>query len=289
MYTTIFEKLAPKTISLHWCTRYINFCISRSEKNIKTPPEIVVKHHILPKHKKMFPEFSSLSSFTWNRAILTPREHIIAHFMLYKATNTYEEALSIMRSSSHMSNGKFVIAKLNSRLFDQGITKVIQTKRSLAIVKNKDGQIFTVKRNDDRIKSGELMGITSGKGVYVNVNTGVSKMLDVNSHEVISGEFVGYTKGKTIYKHYITGETLHLSVNDERVMSGEYVGINKNKPRAEKIKELHSQQMRGENNPMYGSTYVWVNNGITNKRCVLTEIEYHINTGWVKGFLQKLK
>ena len=44
-----------------------------------------VKHHILPKSNDCWPEFSDFKENAWNCALLTERQHFIAHWILWKA------------------------------------------------------------------------------------------------------------------------------------------------------------------------------------------------------------
>ena len=62
--------------NLHYLTRYLDFIKSRATKNVKFYED----HHILP--RSAFPEFEHEK---WNLRSLTPREHFIAHYLLFKA------------------------------------------------------------------------------------------------------------------------------------------------------------------------------------------------------------
>lgn len=55
--------------------------------------------------------------------------------------------------------------------------------------------------------------------------------------------------------------------------------IGKNNWSRGKKRREHSIRMSGENNPMYGSTFIWINNGERNKRHNGSEIPF----GWIKG------
>lgn len=57
---------------------------------------------------------------------------------------------------------------------------------------------------------------------------------------------------------------------------------NLSKERREKIYE----KLRGENNPMYGSRFIWINDGIKNKRHNPDE---EIPSGFSIGYLQRTK
>ena len=53
-----------------------------------------------------------------------------------------------------------------------------------------------------------------------------------------------------------------------------------------KKRKKHSELMTGSNNPMYGSRFIWINNGVVNKR---GKIDEPIPEGWVRGKIQKSK
>lgn len=51
-----------------------------------------------------------------------------------------------------------------------------------------------------------------------------------------------------------------------------------------KRRKKHSVLMSGKGNPMYGSRFIWINNGVVNKR---GKIDEPIPKGWIKGKIQK--
>lgn len=75
-------------------SKYSSIYISIIEKALsedrlklnKTNPSYIYyeAHHILPKAKKMFPEYSSFKKHPWNKVLLTAREHFICHLLLAK-------------------------------------------------------------------------------------------------------------------------------------------------------------------------------------------------------------
>ena len=70
----------------HYLKRYYNLVKSWDKVNsMKTKEELGYSenHHILP--VSMFPDYKSLKQFPTNKAVLTFPQHIIAHFLLYKA------------------------------------------------------------------------------------------------------------------------------------------------------------------------------------------------------------
>lgn len=75
----IYEVLKLKSKSERHLQRYIRFLSSREKTPFSTE-----KHHICPKANDMFPEYSSFKKHPWNKKYLTPREHYIAHLLLWK-------------------------------------------------------------------------------------------------------------------------------------------------------------------------------------------------------------
>lgn len=76
----IYEVLRTKPHSSKHLARYVKFIQSRKQQSC-----VLEKHHICPKATDLFPEYASLTRHSWNRVDLTPREHYIAHLLLWKA------------------------------------------------------------------------------------------------------------------------------------------------------------------------------------------------------------
>lgn len=74
----------------HYLKRYYNFIVKCNDKNINLEKDSYVeKHHICPRAKDLFPEYSSLRINKWNSVKLTSRQHFIAHWILWKTYKTY--------------------------------------------------------------------------------------------------------------------------------------------------------------------------------------------------------
>ncbi len=78
-YEILIERQPSKK---RWIDRYYRF-LKTFGKDKKTS-KWDAKHHILPKGKTMFPEYSDLKSHRWNSIILTEHGHYLAHWMLSK-------------------------------------------------------------------------------------------------------------------------------------------------------------------------------------------------------------
>lgn len=76
--------------------RYIDHVYNCHMRNIDKVG-VYEKHHILP--RSLFPQFSKFTKYKWNMAILTPREHFIAHVILhYMIGGAMTSALDMMLS-----------------------------------------------------------------------------------------------------------------------------------------------------------------------------------------------
>lgn len=77
---SIYEILSTKPHNKHYLNRYIKFIESRKQNS----NEKVELHHICPRAKDLFPDYSSFTKNPWNKIQLTLKEHFIAHLLLYK-------------------------------------------------------------------------------------------------------------------------------------------------------------------------------------------------------------
>jgi hypothetical protein len=97
MAIDIYSILQTRPHNLHHLKRYWKFIQSCKIANKSFVPSILGRgsrlrkgicleiHHILPKAKDLFPEYRDLKDNHWNGIYLTPRQHIIAHVMLWKS------------------------------------------------------------------------------------------------------------------------------------------------------------------------------------------------------------
>lgn len=99
----MFESILLKNTSdtnIHYLTRYIRLI---KLWNVPGASGYLEKHHILPKH--MFPEYKNLNLHPWNLIKLSPRQHIIAHYILMKAyPKSWKLAHSVLRTYGQYHN-----------------------------------------------------------------------------------------------------------------------------------------------------------------------------------------
>lgn len=114
-HTQITEILLTKSINLHYANRYMKFIQHCSMQHLTTGFE---SHHILPKAKTLFPEYSSLKLNPWNSIKLTPHQHFIAHWLLWKAMGNFMAyAFSAMRRKSKYQTNRYF--KITGKVYNQ--------------------------------------------------------------------------------------------------------------------------------------------------------------------------
>lgn len=120
----IYSILASKPHNPHYLNRYIRFIEKCQQKN-KNSSAKTHRHHICPRAKDMFPEYESFSKNKWNIARLTPRQHFIAHIMLWKAYPSISSQLSAVWQMKHRNN-----EQINSRLYESILLEYIRLSSS---------------------------------------------------------------------------------------------------------------------------------------------------------------
>lgn len=150
-----------------------------------------------------------------------------------------------------------------------------------------------------------------GCGTYNNIDMIVVKDSQGNISKVykedprwLSGELVGHTKySESKTKGFASfkdekNNYYYLSINDPRFLSGELVGLQKgckgnigftNKEHSEETKIRMSEKAKqriGEKNSQFGTC--WITKENINKKIKKENLDEYINQGWIKGRL-KLK
>src|SRR5210317_797004 len=105
----IYSILASKPHNKHYMSRYIRLI---EAYNDSTEGE---KHHICPKAKDMFPEYTNLVENPWNKILLPTRAHRLAHLILAKA---FPDVLSQSYSAV-----KFFRKDINSKLYESYVSR----------------------------------------------------------------------------------------------------------------------------------------------------------------------
>ena len=102
-----------------------------------------------------------------------------------------------------------------------GYYKALRT--NTASVQDKDGNRFSVQKDDPRVLSGELFGFRKGNECSIFKDKDGNRFsVQKDDPRVLSGELVGITKGKTLVKDKY-GNRFYVYTTDPRYLSGELV------------------------------------------------------------------
>ena len=121
----IEELLFTKENNAYYLYKYIKFIKNCQQKNDDLTG-YTEKHHICPKAKTLFPEYSSFTLFPWNMVKLTARQHFIAHWMLARAYGgEMWYALKMMRDCKNGYQERYTIK--SGRLYEEIRKNIIMT------------------------------------------------------------------------------------------------------------------------------------------------------------------
>lgn len=152
-------------------------------------------------------------------------------------------------------------------------------------VKDKDGNMFSVSRDDLRYLSGELVGYSKDY-VTARDKDGNTFFISKDNPRYLSGELVGYSKGYVSVKDK-DGKCFRVSKDDPRYLSGELVGITKGKrlssTHKKKIGDANSKRQKGKLNSNYGHVWVFNDKLKISKSIPKDELQDYLNEGWIKG------
>jgi hypothetical protein len=127
----IYEILKTKPHNEHYLKRYVSFIKSCQQQNQNIENLYFEKHHICPKSKDMFPEYKNLKKYTWNECILTYRQHIIAHLMLYKCFNAQSQLLSLLYTFGQFHTKKLNLKSINNKTIEKIKMQLSQKRKGV--------------------------------------------------------------------------------------------------------------------------------------------------------------
>lgn len=240
----IYDILKTRNYNPHYLDKYYSFilgCFIKNKTNNITKLSKYNKegiymetHHILPKAKDLFPEYRDLKKNPWNSIDLTPRQHYIAHLILWKCYGGSQAlALNYMCSISPK--------KMTSKIYEElrKDTSINLSKICKGISQSKN---HIIKRVNSRKNNGNP---------WVSKET-IDK-INKNRKDITGNNNPFFNK-----KH--SKETIEYlsSINRNKVLSQETKDKistslkGKIKVFTEKGRATLSQSKIGKNNPMYG-------------------------------------
>lgn len=206
----IYDILSSINHNPRYLKKYIRFIEDCLLKN-QYYDGIIEKHHICP--RAMFPEYISLTENSWNRADLTPRQHFIAHLLLWKvypAVNAVKAALFfISHKDGHKINSKLYEklkieysvyqSEIMSKMVEDG-THPFLSEKIKSINKERmssNNPMSILRHNNGTFKKGHKPVITKER----NEKLSKSKMGDKNQNFGKKGCFDHINKNKVKCEH----------------------------------------------------------------------------------------
>lgn len=154
--------LTTKNHNKHYLNRYLRFIKYCKITNLNSPIKDLINHHICPKAKDLFPEYSNLAHNLWNKIQLTHRQHYIAHFLLWKTYHgSQTNAFYAMNNKDKMST------RLTSRTYEllkmESTTLVSRINKGYAVYVDNAGTKIRCKTDDPRVLTGEIRSTSYGR------------------------------------------------------------------------------------------------------------------------------
>jgi hypothetical protein len=211
----IYSILSSKPHNPHHLNRCITFIEHCQQKNVGYEG-YVERHHICPKADDMFPEYEDFKLHPWNCAVLTARQHFISHIMLSKAfhnINSQTYALWFMSNSDK--------CKIYSKTYETLRKKISRERKGKIVVRDKEGNMIRVRRDDPRYLSGELVSVNKDS-LTVRDKEGNVFRASKDDPRYMSGEIVSVLKGWLFVKDK-EGKTFNVPSDDPRYILGELV------------------------------------------------------------------
>ncbi len=177
----------------------------------------------------MFPEYFSFAKHPWNCAVLTARQHFIAHIILWKV---YANVASVTYAAYRLNHNQ-----KSSKLYE------IIKKDFVASQRNRTKEQH--RNMPENIKKQRSAKISKHASLLVMARDSNGVAVRVTRNEYEASDYVGVTSGSTTFKDP-EGSFLKLSTNDPRVLSGEMVGVNKYRKVSEETRKKLSESHKGK-------------------------------------------
>jgi hypothetical protein len=160
----IYDILASKPHNPHYLKRYFKF-IQWCKEN-PTKEDYTEKHHISPKSDDLFPEYISFVLYEWNCIVLSARQHILAHILLWKSYGgksvlPVNYMLNVQNSETGYSDRKLPTA-IQIRYAASAKSGFGEWRKGKSTFKDSEGNKYFLKTTDPLIEELGLVGNNSG-------------------------------------------------------------------------------------------------------------------------------
>jgi hypothetical protein len=159
----IYKLLTSKTHNKHYLNRYYKFITQCQAKNGNYITGEL--HHICPKAKDLFPEYKDLRTNIWNKSYLTLRQHLLAHWMLWKAYGGSQTfSFYAMNNQNHRRDRNRI---KSSRVYEtvklEAKKRISDANTGMSCYIDQCGNRIRCSTSDSRVLTGELKSLSSGR------------------------------------------------------------------------------------------------------------------------------
>jgi hypothetical protein len=179
----IYKLLESKPHNSHYLRRYYKYIKYCSKNNEALFDEYMEDHHICPKADDLFPEYKNTNIHNWNSVLLTSRQHIIAHVILWKAyggsqISAIHYMLNIQNIDTNYNNRKVPTA-ICIRYAAKARQEFNLSKRNKATYKDSNGNKYFIYTDSPLINELNLVGNVLGR---VHSEETRAQMSETKSH-----------------------------------------------------------------------------------------------------------
>lgn len=237
----IYTIVLSQATNIHYANRYVRYITACVKKNQQVNDiGYTENHHILPVNR--YPEFQNFNHHPWNCAVLTYRQHILAHWLLWKVFDDHAHA----KAFRMMCNMEDKIPSRANTYTYQRAREISQDRSEFegyCVYQDANGNSHWLRTDDPRVLSGEVKHHQTGMGYYRDID-GTTLWLPTNHPDVVSGKYPCILKGvpkseegrqniiRGIHetgfpaKNAVTGENLgRIPKSDPRWESGEIISL----------------------------------------------------------------
>jgi hypothetical protein len=196
----------------------------------------------------------------------------------------FDNEADMFRMEAELVNERFVNESTNYNIRIGGDGGWSHLKDNI-IVKDREGNMYSVTKNDPRYISGELVHNTTG---LITVKDKHGNMYSVTKDDprYLNGELVHNTTGLVTVKDK-NGKTYSVAKDDPRYLSGELVYNWCNKTHTDKTKRLigsiTSKHQSGTGNSQYGTVWIYSLTERICKKIKKEDLQQYIDLGWIRG------
>lgn len=237
----IYALVLSQATNIHYAKRYVNYiaaCVKKNQQNDDIG--YTEKHHILPVNR--YPEFKNFKQYPWNCAVLTYRQHILAHWLLWKVFDDHAH----VKAFRMMCNMEDKIPSRANTYTYQRAREISQDRTEFegyCVYQDSNGNSHWLRTDDPKVLSGEVKHHQTGMAYYRG-DDGTTLWLPTDHEDVLSGKYPCIWKGvpkseegrnniiegihRTGFpaKNAITGENLgRVPKSDPRWESGEIIAL----------------------------------------------------------------